>query len=284
MLKVLDAIKLSTDFMEKKGVQSPRLNSELFLADILKCKRLELYINFERPLTTAETDTLRNYISRRGKLEPLQYIIGSVEFYGLEFKVNPSVLVPRQETEILIETIINSLGCDFAGNILDIGTGSGIIPITLASHIPSANFSALDISPEALETALVNAKLNSASERIDFINGNIFDKQLSFNNKFDVIISNPPYISVEDSQNLQEELTVYEPKIAYCDNSDGFTFYREIIGRAKDYLTPKGKLFFEAGEGQAKYIAQLMETNGFGNIKIIKDYLTIERVISGEII
>jgi release factor glutamine methyltransferase len=284
MLTVLDAIKLSTDYMEKKGVESPRLNSELFLAGILKCKRLELYLNFERPLTTAETDTLRNYISRRGKFEPLQYILGSVEFYGLEFAVNPAVLIPRQETEILIDTVLQKLGEDFSGRILDIGTGSGIIPICLAAHIPNAIFTALDISNDALNTALANAEQNGASERIEFVQGDILDKDLSFNNKFDAIISNPPYISVKDCENLQKELLEYEPRGAYCDDADGYTFYREIILRAKNYLNPSGKLFFEAGEGQYILIEEMLKDAGWCNVESAKDYLNIERVISGELI
>lgn len=284
MLTVLDAIKLSTDYMEKKGVESPRLNSELFLAGILKCKRLELYLNFERPLTTAETDTLRNYISRRGKFEPLQYILGSVEFYGLEFAVNPAVLIPRQETEILIDTVIQKLGEDFNGRILDIGTGSGIIPVCLAAHIPNAAFTAMDISKDALNTARTNADHNGAADKIEFVQEDILNKNLSFNNKFDAIISNPPYISVKDCETLQKELLEYEPRGAYCDNADGFTFYREIISKAKDYLTSSGKLFFEAGEGQYLQIEEMLKTAGFGNVESVKDYLNIERVIFGEII
>ncbi|MDP4116345.1 MAG: peptide chain release factor N(5)-glutamine methyltransferase [Bacteroidota bacterium] len=284
MLTVLDAIKLSSDYMEKKGVESPRLNSELFLSNILNCKRLELYLNFERPLTTAETDTLRSYISRRGKFEPLQYILGSVEFYGLEFAVNPSVLIPRQETEILIDTVIVKLGKEFAGSILDIGTGSGIIPVTLAVKLPNATFTALDISEDAIKTAKLNAEQNAVSDKICFINDDIFNKKLDFNNKFEAIISNPPYISVEDAQTLQKELLEYEPRTAYCDNSDGYTFYKEIISRAKDYLLPKGKLVFEAGEGQFIKIEEMMKANGFCNVEAIKDYLNIERVIYGELI
>ena len=283
MLTVLDAIKLSTDYMEKKGVESPRLNSELFLAGILKCKRLELYLNFERPLTTAETDTLRNYISRRGKFEPLQYILGSVEFYGLEFAVNPGVLIPRQETEILIDTVIQKLGANFSGRILDIGTGSGIIPVCLAAHLPGAAFTALDISSDALSTAKANAEQNGAAEKIEFVQGDIFDKDLSFNSKYDAIISNPPYISVKDCENLQKELLEYEPRGAYCDNADGFTFYREIITRAKDFLNPSGKLFFEAGEGQYMQIEEILKLAGYNNVESIKDYLNIERVIFGEL-
>jgi len=284
MLTVLDAIKLSSDYMEKKGVESPRLNSELFLSNILNCKRLELYLNFERPLTTAETDTLRSYISRRGKFEPLQYILGSVEFYGLEFAVNPSVLIPRQETEILIDTVIGKLGKGFAGSILDIGTGSGIIPVTLAVKLPNVTFTALDISEDAIKTAKLNAEQNAVADKICFINDDIFNKKLDFNNKFEAIISNPPYISVKDAQTLQKELLEYEPRTAYCDNSDGYTFYKEIISRAKDYLLPNGKLVFEAGEGQFIKIEEMMKANGFCNVEAIKDYLNIERVIYGELI
>ena len=134
MLTVLEAINLSTEYLTKKDIESPKLNAELLLAHILNCKRLDLYLSYDRPLDENETNKYRDFIKRRGKCEPLQYIIGSVEFYGLEFKVNPSVLIPRQETEILIETILETVSKENDLRILDIGTGSGIIAICLAKH------------------------------------------------------------------------------------------------------------------------------------------------------
>jgi release factor glutamine methyltransferase len=173
MLTVLDAINLSTEFLEKKEIESPRINAELLLAHTLNCKRLDLYLSYDRPLSEDEIKIYREFIRRRSKSEPLQYIIGKVEFYGLEYKVNPSVLIPRQETEILVETIINSVNKEDKLTILDIGAGSGNISISLARYLPNAKITATDKSEDALETARANANLHNVSERIKFIKHDI---------------------------------------------------------------------------------------------------------------
>ncbi|MGE5399133.1 MAG: peptide chain release factor N(5)-glutamine methyltransferase [Ignavibacteriales bacterium] len=283
-MTVLESIKLSTEYFEKKGIEAPRANAEILLAHILKCKRLDLYLSFDKPLKDEEVIIFREYLKRRARFEPLQYIVGDVEFYGLTFKVNPSVLIPRQETEILVETIISNLDKECSCSILDIGTGTGNIPITLAKYLPAASFTTVDVSAGALYLGKENAKLNEVEDQIIFVEGNILDEGFNIVNKFDVIVSNPPYVALDEYKTLQAEILDFEPGNAVTDFSDGFTFYRKISARAEKLLKTNGKLFFEVGKGQSDVVAGIMRENNFTNISIKKDYLNIERVIYGELI
>lgn len=281
MLTVLESIKLSTEYLEKKGVESPRINAELLLADILNCKRLDLYISFDRPLTPEEIIKYRSYLKRRGEFEPYQYIVGKVEFYGLPFEVNPSVLIPRPETEILVEEII-SLYKDLGDlKILDIGTGSGNIAVSLAYNMKNTNITATDISSNSLETAEKNSIMNNTGNQIKFILNDIIKDNIN-EDGFDIIVSNPPYISETDFNKLRPELKVYEPRHALTDNSDGLIYYRIIASKAKNLLKHKGKIFFEIGEGQSEKVKNILLENSFSGIKITDDFLHINRVISGE--
>ncbi len=283
MLTVLESIKLSTEYLQKKEIESPRINAELLLANILNCKRLDLYLKFDQPLKDEEIITYREFIKRRGKFEPLQYITGSVEFYGLEIKVNKSVLIPRPETEILVETIINSIEKYESIDILDIGTGSGNIAISIAKYFPNSKVSAIDSSIQAIEIAKENAKLNSVDSRIDFINDSIMNGINYSTKKYDIIVSNPPYVSGEEFQNLRPELKVYEPRIALTDEGDGFSFFKIIASKTKSILKEKGKLFFEVGKDQYTHVEEILLENSFKNITVKKDYLNIERVVYGEL-
>lgn len=281
-MTVLEAIRLTTEFFEKKGIESPRPNAEILLAHILKCKRLDLYLAFDKPLQEEEVLKYREYLKRRSQNEPLQYILGEVEFYGMPFKVNPSVLIPRQETEILIEVMINALDKNKPMSFLDIGTGTGNIPITLAPHFPASSFISIDVSESALKLAKENAELNRLEGKIEFVKGDILDKTFSPGKIFEVIVSNPPYVSLEEYKTLQPEITKYEPMEAVTDNSDGYTFYKTISSRAMEMLSTGGKLFFEVGQGQSDAVAMHMKNCGFTSITVKKDYLNIERVVYGE--
>jgi len=281
MLTVLESINLSAEYLNKKGIDSPKLNAELLLACILSCKRLDLYLSFDRPLKEDEIQNYRELLKRRASNEPLQYILGSVEFYGLEFKVNSSVLIPRQETEVLVESVINSADKEKEYNILDIGTGSGIIAVTIAKHLTGSRITALDISGDALAVAKINAELNGVFDRVSFIKADITNDNV-FNDKFDIIVSNPPYISSSDYEELEPELRVYEPKFALTDYNDGLSFYRSIIGSAEKMLNTGKRIYFELGAGQSASVKEIMEQNKFSKIEIIKDYLGIDRVITGE--
>jgi release factor glutamine methyltransferase len=281
MLTVLESLKLSTDFLEKKGIESPRLNAELLLSEILKCKRLDLYLKFDQPLKENEVDIYREWIARRGKFEPLQYIIGNVEFYGLPFKVTPDVLIPRPETEILVEEVIKFCKNKIGLKILDIGTGSGNIPIALAKNLNAAEVTTIDISEKALSIARENAAANGVEEKIHFITEDV--KNYLNGYQFDILVSNPPYVSKEEYPILQNEIKNYEPIAAVTDSNDGLVFYRTIAERAKVLLKNNGKIFLEVGKDQAKLVAAIIEQNGFINIYFVKDYQQIDRVVVGEL-
>ncbi len=283
MLTVLDSIKLSEEYLQKKEIEAPRINAELLLADILSCKRLDLYLKFDQPLKQNEIQKYREYISRRGKGEPLQYIIEKVEFYGMNLRVNSSVLIPRPETEILVETIIEENKDNANLNILDIGCGSGNISIALAKNLNNAKIFAIDISEEALLLAKENAKELDVLDLIQFFRGDIFHNNLKeISSNFDLIVSNPPYVSKQDFKNLQTEIKEYEPDIAVTDFADGLKYYRKISEIGSDLLKHGGKIYFEIAMGQSEDVKNILKKNNFKNILSKKDYSGVERIILGE--
>lgn len=282
MLKVLEAIELSADYLKKKGIEEARLNAELMLADILGMKRLNLYLNFDRPLSENEKELYREYLTRRSKFEPLQYILGYTEFFGLKIFVNQNVLIPRPETELLVETIIKHYKSDSAMSILDIGTGSGAISIALAKNL-NCNITAIDISTKALETARYNADFNNVLDKIQFKEVDILNPTFDLP-KYDIIVSNPPYVSKDEYLTLQNEIKNFEPLIAVTDNFDGLLFYKKISEFGKSHLNNNGKLFFELGKGQFDAVKSIMQEKGYSNIEIVKDYSNIERIIVGDIL
>ena len=282
MITVLESINLSTQYLNQKRIESPRTNAELLLADILNCKRLDLYLSFERPLSEDEVQKYREHIKRRGNFEPLQYVIGKVEFYGLEFKVNPSVLIPRPETELMVENILKQFSKDEKLIILDIGSGSGNIAIALAVNLPSSKIVSTDVSEEALLVAKENSDKHNVSGRIKFVKHDILKNDLNNFPMFNIVVSNPPYVSKESYLTLQKEIKNFEPAIAVTDEGDGYTFYREISAKASVKLKENGKLFFEVAQGQSGEVVEIMTKNNFTNIGVIKDYQNIDRVIFGE--
>ena len=281
MLTVLLALNKSTDYLEKKGIESPRMNAELLLADVLNCKRLELYLMYDRPLKEKELNEYRDYLKRRSTFEPAQYIIGTVEFCGLEFKVSPAVLIPRPETEILVENIINSVNEEDELHIMDIGSGSGNISIAIAVNLPNAFVTGIEISKSAIAVAEENLKNNDVNKRVSFLNLDILSENIDELSDFDIIVSNPPYVSKEDYGKIQKEILNYEPDIAVTDFFDGFKFYRKIISLASQVLKPKGKIFLEIGQGQSKIINEIMKENSFKEITTVQDYQKIDRVMYG---
>jgi len=281
MLTVLHALNKSTDYLEQKGIESPRMNAELLLADVLNCKRLELYLMYDRPLTEKELTEYRDYLKRRSTFEPTQYIIGTVEFYGLEFKVSPVVLIPRPETEILVESVINSVHKEKKLQIMDIGSGSGNISIAIAINLPNADVTGIEISKPAILIAEENLKKYDCNQRVSFLNYDILNVNRDELTDFDFIVSNPPYVSKEDYGKIQKEILNYEPNIAITDFYDGFKFYRKIISLAAQILKPNGKLFLEIGQGQSKKINEIMKENNFKEVSIVQDYQKIDRVMYG---
>lgn len=283
MPNVLEAIKLSADYLQKFNIESPRLNSELLLAEILNCKRFDLYLIYDKPLSNDEIIKYREFLKRRSNREPLQYIVGHLEFYGCKYFVNPSVLIPRPETELLVESALKCYTVNVEIRIMDIGVGSGNISISLLKNLPCSAVVGIDVSDEALPVAYKNAVENHVSDKLELIKFDILQDDYKTLGKFDLIISNPPYISQEDFNNLEPELKVYEPAISLTDYANGYSFYKRIIDISEGLLNPQGKLFFEIGKGQHEIVKGMMLQNGFKGITVVKDYSQTDRIIYGEI-
>jgi release factor glutamine methyltransferase len=283
-MTVLEAIQKSTEFLGKKNVESPRLQTELLLAHMLKMPRMKLYLNFERALSPAEIDSLRELVKRRGQREPLQHIVGSTSFCGYEIAVSRDALIPRPETELLAE-----LGWKFLSTInhqpstaLDFGTGSGCIAIALAAKCPNARIFATDISADALALAKENAAKNKASERIEFLQGDGF-AALETGAQFDLIISNPPYIASAEIETLQPEVKNFDPRAALDGGADGLDFYRRLATEAKTFLKPGGKIMLEFGDGQADAIKKKLESEKWIVEAVQEDYSQRARILIAKI-
>ena len=279
-MTVLEAIQKSTEFLAKKGVESPRLQTELLLAHLLKMPRMKLYLNFDRVLTAPETDGLREFIKRRGQREPLQHIVGSTSFCGYEITVSRHALIPRPETEMLAE-----LGWKFllTRNLqpltaLDFGTGTGCIAIALAAKCPNAKITALDVSPDALALAKQNALQNQVAERIEFLHGDGF-AALTATTLFDLLVSNPPYIASAEIETLDPEVKDFDPRGALDGGADGLDFYRRLAVEAKPFLKVDGKIMLEFGDGQADDIKKILETEKWVVEAMQEDYSQRARIL-----
>jgi len=254
--------------------------AELVLTHVLNCDRLSLYLNKDRELDKDKSALVSSILKRRLKGQPLQYILVSAEFMGLKFMVDKRSLIPRPETEILVEKAIKiseKLGRSSGKQleILDIGTGSGCIAVSLAKNIKPCRITAVDISPDALELSRKNADLHQA--RIEFIQSDLF-ASLS-GRRFNLIVSNPPYIPTPDLKGLAREIS-FEPALALDGGQDGLDYYRRIISQAHRYLKRKGFLLMEMGFGQAGQVENMLKKTGkFEIIEIIRDYNNIERVM-----
>lgn len=274
---ILEVIQRSTDFLTKKGVESPRLQVELLIAHVLKMKRMQLYLNFERTLSDADVQTLREMVQRRGNREPLQYIIGNVSFCGWELKVTPAVLIPRPETEILAERAWQFLSTVPQAIALDFGTGSACLAIAMAVKNPTAQVHALDASEEALNVAKENAAKHNAS--IQFHKGDGFNA-LPTDLKFDLIVSNPPYIPTAEIETLEPEVKDHEPRSALDGGVDGLDFYRLLATQSVKWLKPSGKIMLEFGDGQGEAIAKIFQSQHFVVESIESDYSQRPRILS----
>jgi release factor glutamine methyltransferase len=277
-MTVLEGIQKSAEFLGKKNIDSPRLQAELLLAHVLKLPRMKLYLNFERALTDAETDAYRELIKRRAQREPLQHIVGSTSFCGLEIAVNRNVLVPRPETELLAELGWQFLNNSPDGRALDFGTGSGCIAIALAVKCPAAKIFALDVSPDALAVARQNAAANNVTEKIEFLQGDGF-AALSKVSAFDLIISNPPYIPTAEIETLDPEVRDFDPRGALDGGPDGLDFYRRFAAEARGFLKPGGKITLEFGDGQGDSIRRIFEAQNWIVEAIREDYTHRERIL-----
>jgi release factor glutamine methyltransferase len=276
---VLETIQKGTEFLLKRGVESPRLQAELLLAHLLKMPRMKLYLNFERTLTDQETDALRQFVKRRGQREPLQHIIGSTSFCGFEISVDRRALIPRPETEILAEqgwTFLSSLSP--GQTALDLGTGTGCIAIALAAKCTEARITATDASADALALAAENARTNNVAARVEFCHGDGF-AAVTGNTRFDLIISNPPYIPTDEIQTLEPEVRDFDPRPALDGGSDGLDFYRLLAGQSGSRLKPGGKIMLEFGDGQAPAVRKIFEDEKWIVEAVKDDYSQRARIL-----
>ncbi|MEO8513173.1 MAG: peptide chain release factor N(5)-glutamine methyltransferase [Ignavibacteria bacterium] len=275
---ILEILKVTENAFAEKGIRNPRLNAELLLSETTGYNRMNLYLNFEKPLTEAEVSDYRNKVKRRLKFEPLQYITGKTEFYGLSFNLTPDVLIPRQETEILVESVLEHIkSCNIPKpRILEIGTGSGCIAIAIAAN-SDCIIDAVDVSPEALKVAEENSMLNNLTDKTNFIQMDFLNSTEPFTG-YDMIVSNPPYIAAQDIAGLDEEVNQFEPYIALTDSSDGLTFYKRIFELARTSEN-KPVIFLEMGDGKKDAIVKLLESFKIENYSIHNDLINMPRVL-----
>jgi release factor glutamine methyltransferase len=278
-MSILDVIQRSTDFLTRKGVASPRLQVELLLAHVLRMPRMQLYLSFERVLTTAELDALRALVQRRGQREPLQYIVASASFCGLEIALNRDVLIPRPETELLAErawTFLQKGG--EVSSALEIGTGSGCLAIAMAHHASQAKVCATDLSGPALELARRNAETNQVSGRVQFCQGDLFEAAPA-KERFDLIVSNPPYIPTARIETLEAEVREFEPRPALDGGADGQDFYRRIAAEAGARLRPAGCVMVELDDEGAAATRQIFQREKWMVEGVERDYSGRERIL-----
>ena len=273
-MRILDVINKTTPFFEKHGIESPRLNIELLLAHLLKKKRLDLYLEFERELDESTLEKLREMVKRRAAGEPVQYITGEAEFCGLPFAVDRRVLIPRPETELLIEAVLRRK----PQRIVDVGTGSGCIAVTLAKRLPTVEIWALDASAEALEVAKANAARHAVKKNVRFLQGDLLEK-LPDSFTVDAIVSNPPYIARGEMAKLPKEVKDFEPVRALVAGEDGLEVIHRLVVQAKRVLSPSGFVALEIGAGQRAAVAELFGKNDFEVVEVVKDLQGHERVV-----
>jgi release factor glutamine methyltransferase len=275
-------LDISEEALRKKGIESPRLNAELLLTSVLNTERINLYLDFEKTLTVDQTNSYRKKIKRRLNREPLQYILGHREFYGLKFIVTPDVLIPRPETEILVEESIKIIKSLKLNNprILEIGTGSGCISISIANKC-ECTIDAIDSNERALEIAIQNARAYNLRGKINFQRKDLFTSFDSFE-EYELVISNPPYIAPAEFEFLPEEIRKYEPRIALTDKKDGLSYYRKIIELA--LKTKNGlKYLIEIGDGKREAVNALFSESPKINYRFTKDLMSIDRVLKFEV-
>jgi len=279
-MTVLEVIQKSGEFLERRGVDSPRLQIELLLEHVLKLPRLELYLNFERPITEKETEALRDCVRRRGQREPLQHIIGTTSFCGIEIQSGPQALVPRPETELLAELAWKRLWKLEAEepSVLEIGVGTGCLSIAIATNAPRSSIIAVDCSIEALDLARINLRASELEGRVELIEGDAFS-QLQDGAEFDLIVSNPPYIPSGEIETLAPEVRDHDPRAALDGGPDGLDFYRTLAEHGAIWLRPTGSMMLEFGDGQAPALREIFTDCGWIVDAIERDLSDRERFI-----
>ena len=274
-------LRWGKDRLKTAGINDFEISAEILLRDLLNFSRSELVLQANRRIDSNKIDQYKDLIEKRSKHIPLQYLIEFVEFYNIRLKCDPKAMIPRPETEILVETVIKQLEDKDSPMILDIGTGSGNIAIALAKNIGDSKVTGIDISERALKLARFNAELNNIRGRLNLLSGDIKDENFVKSlGRFDCVASNPPYVSEDEIERLQPEVVEFEPRSALISPGDPLGFFKAILESIPDILFPDGLLVFEVGLGQASDVADLM-SGKFDGVELIKDLTGINRIVMG---
>ena len=268
-------LQWTKQYFRDKGVDNPRLDAEVLLSFLLGKDRMYLYVHFDQPLEQTELSAFRELVRRRAMREPVAYITGRKEFMGLLFHVSSAVLVPRPDTEILVEAALDRIGVESSARILDVGTGSGAVLIGTLSRRPGCRGLGVDISAAALAVAADNAQRLLPHEQAELQQADLFPPD---DIRFDAILSNPPYVTRAEMSDLAPEVRC-EPELALCGGDDGLDFYRRLISHGKKYLAPDGFMALEVGAGQARVVSFIAGEGDWRTEKIVNDYAGIERVV-----
>jgi release factor glutamine methyltransferase len=275
-MTVLEVLQSTTAYFQKRHIENPRLNAEHLLAHVLGRKRIELYLQFERTLLESELTPLREMVRRRGAREPLQHLLGTVEFYGRTFGCDKRALVPRPETEQLVELLISRFKSEIShSRMIDVGTGSGVIALSLAAEFPEAEVVGADISKPALMLARENAERLGLADRVRFQRSNLLE---NVQPGFDLIAANLPYVSTEHRRNLSREV-LHDPEVAVFAGACGDELLQELIARAPSWLQPGGILALEIGIGQSEALILALAEKNYRDIFNEKDYSGVTRFL-----
>ena len=274
MKTVLEVLRATTEYFTRHGVENPRLNAEHLIAHVLGKKRIELYMEFDRPLGERELAPLRELIRKRATGAPLQHLLGTVEFHGRIFATDARALIPRPETELLMELVLKE-SLPPSPRVLDVGTGSGVIALTLAAELPQADVSAVDVSPDALALARQNADLLGLAERVHFSQSDLME---SVEGAFDLIIANLPYIPGGEIAGLAREVQ-HDPVLALDGGPKGTEIVEKLIDQARAHLKPGGQLILEIGHDQSLTLAGELERQKYRDIRPVADYQGVLRFL-----
>ncbi len=280
--RVIDLLKWGEQYFSDNSFDNPKKEIELLIQEILNCSRVDLYLRFEEPLERTQLTKLREWVQRRKTSEPIQYITGKAGFYNLIVKVTPDVLIPRPESERIVDILIEGVDKDTTISILDIGTGSGCLALAIAKELPNTKITGVDNSEKSIELAKLNAE-NLEIKNVNFLQIDFLIEDIG--NKYDMIISNPPYIPESEMDSLMPDVKNFEPYSALTDSADGLTFYRVISKKCDSFLKSKGWIFLEVGLGKhPKKVKELFINEKFKNVELINDYNGAERILKAQFV